>query len=58
MTMEEQEKKEPPLAGRIEIGLMENGAIVPKIEGISPFMVPTVLRRVARLIEKQLVDSP
>jgi len=56
--MEEQEKKEPPLAGRIEIGLMENGAIVPKIEGISPFMVPTVLRRVARLIEKQLVDSP
>jgi len=57
MNMDEAPKIEPSKA-RIVINLEENGAITPEFEGVSPFMAPTILRKVANLIEKQLVNSP
>jgi len=43
---------------RIIINLEDNGTITPEFEGVSPYMAPTILRKVAVLIEKQLVNSP
>jgi len=43
---------------RIVINLEENGQITPEFEGVSPFMAPTILRKVANLIEKQLISIP
>jgi len=54
---EEHEAVERPRA-RIVINLDENGAITPEFEGVSPYMVPTILRKVANLIEKQLISVP
>lgn len=55
--MDEEMKIEQPKT-KIVINLDENGAITPEIEGVSPFMVPTILRKVANLIEKQLISVP
>lgn len=43
-----------PDQGRIEIRITANGQVVPTIEGVSPFMVPTLLRKVANGIEADL----
>lgn len=43
---------------RIVINLEEDGAITPVFEGVSPFAVPTLLRKVAHLIEAELVKGP
>ena len=55
--MEETKFEERPKT-RIVINLEENGAITPEFEGVSPFMVPTLLRKVAHLIEVELVKGP
>lgn len=55
--MDEEPKIEAPRA-RIVINLEENGQVTPEFEGVSPYMAPTILRKVANLIEKQLVNSP
>lgn len=43
---------------RIIINLEDNGAVTPEFEGVSPYMAPTILRKVANLIEKQLISIP
>ena len=53
---EEHEAVERPRA-RIVINLDENGAITPEFEGVSPYMVPTLLRKVAHLVEAELVKG-
>ena len=55
--MDEEPKIEQPKA-KIVINLEENGAITPMFEGVSPFAVPTLLRKVAHLIEAELVKGP
>ena len=47
-----------PGVGRITLEIAANGAITPEFEGVSPYMVPTILRKVANLIEKQLISVP
>jgi hypothetical protein len=39
---------------RIIINLEDNGAITPEFEGVSPYMAPTILRKVAAMIEAEL----
>jgi hypothetical protein len=55
--MDEAPKIEPPKA-RIIINLEDNGAVTPEFEGVNPYMAPTILRKVANLIEKQLIGIP
>lgn len=43
---------------RIIINLEENGAVTPEFEGVNPYMVPTILRKVAKLVENGLIDGP
>ena len=54
--MDEEPKVEQKV--RIVINLEENGQVTPEFEGVNPYMVPTILRKVANLIEKQLISVP
>lgn len=48
------ENEQKPDQGRIEIRITANGQIVPTIEGLNPFMVPTMLRKLANAFEADL----
>ena len=50
--MNEEQKVEQKV--RIVINLEENGQVTPEFEGVSPFMVPTILRKVAAMVEAEL----
>jgi hypothetical protein len=43
-----------PRVSRITLEIAENGQITPKIEGVPPYAVPTILRKVAATIEAEL----
>lgn len=57
MNIMEEPTKEPDKA-RIVINLSEDGQVIPEFDGVSPFMAPTILRKVANLIERQLISIP
>lgn len=46
-----------PDQGRIVIRITANGQIVPTIEGLSQFMVPTLLRKFANALEADLIRT-
>jgi len=50
---EEHEAVEKPRA-RIVINLEENGQVTPEFEGVSPYAAPTILRKVAAMVEAEL----
>ena len=54
--MDEEPKNEQKV--RIIINLADNGAVTPEFEGVNPYMVPTILRKVAKLVENGLIDGP
>lgn len=51
------ENEQKPDQGRIELRITDNGQIVPTIEGLSPFMVPTLLRKFANALEADLIRA-
>ena len=51
------ENEQKPDQGRIEIRITDNGQMVPTVEGLSPFMVPTLLRKFANAVEADLTRA-
>ena len=51
------ENEQKPDQGRIELRITANGQIVPTVEGLSPFIVPSLLRKIANALEADLVRT-
>ena len=51
------ENEQKPDQGRMEIRITATGQIVPTVEGLNPFMIPTLLRKLANAFEADLVRT-
>lgn len=43
-----------PRTGQITLEIAENGQITPKIDNVPAYAVPTILRKVAAMVEAEL----